>query len=52
MYNLIRDIIGYSGTYNVDSTIVYIAGAVTLLLTVVFIDLTFKVFRACFRGIR
>lgn len=52
MYDLIRNIIGYSGTYNMDSTVVYICGVVILLLTVVFIDLTFKVFRACFRGIR
>lgn len=49
MYDLIRNIISYpsgTGYSNIDSYIVYICGAVIILLTAVFIDLIFKVFRA------
>lgn len=49
MYNLIKNIIGYptgTGYTNIDTYVLYACIAIILLLTVVFIDLIFKVFRA------
>lgn len=49
MYDIIKNIIGYtssSGTYNIDSYILSVCGALIIVLVAIFIDLIFKVFRA------
>lgn len=49
MFDLIKNIINYptgTGYTNIDSYVIYICGAIIILLTCIFIDLIFKVFRA------
>lgn len=46
MYDLIKGIIGYSGTYidKIDQYILYASIAVIVLLTVIGVDLIYKLF--------
>lgn len=48
MFDIIRNIIGYSGSssYNIDSYVLSVVCALIVVLVVIFIDLIFKVFRA------
>lgn len=50
MFNLIKGIIGYSGTNlnNIDSYILYASIAVIVILTVVGVDLIHKLFLSFF----
>lgn len=51
MFKIVQDIIGYtsSSVYNSDSTILYICGSLVILLTIMFIDLIYRVFRNFWR---
>lgn len=46
MFNLIKSIIGYAGTSNMDSTIIYICAALLVVITAIFIDLVFQIFKS------
>lgn len=49
MFDLIKNIINYTGSYqssSVDSYVLYACVVIIILLTCVFVDLIFKVFRA------
>lgn len=51
MFKIVQNIIGYTSSsgYNSDSTILYICGSLVILLTIMFIDLIYRVFRNFWR---
>lgn len=49
MYNLIKNIINYTGSMTgntYDQYIIYVSAALVVILTVIFVDLIFKIFRS------
>lgn len=49
MFTLFRNLIGYSGTSNMDSYIVYGAISLSIIFFVVIIDLTYRLIRSFIR---
>lgn len=50
MYDIVKNIISYHGSSsNIDSYIIYISCALVLILTIVFIDMVYRVFSSFWR---
>lgn len=52
MYSIVENILNFTGSssYNYESYIIYTCAALTVILTVVFIDLVYRVFTHFWRG--
>lgn len=49
MFDIVKDIIGYSGTADIDVYILEICASLIIALTLTFIDLIYRVFRHFWR---